>query len=123
MGLCVVVTRNSDLLAKPDVEVRRIVNELQTKCNVVAPPFLDPHPRAVSSFIDVKMQGSRHEGLTPCVNGKPYFNVTTSGLKLKRAKEVYKRAMRLYCDMESGIAFSPDYKGWPKPVKRMADYH
>uniref|UniRef100_A0A7S3P3U2 Uncharacterized protein n=1 Tax=Amphora coffeiformis TaxID=265554 RepID=A0A7S3P3U2_9STRA len=122
MGLCTVVTNNANLLYSPGEELRRIVDELQTKCNVVAPPIPVPDPKVVDDFIDVKMQGSRHKELTPCVEGVPYFNVTTSGLK-PSSKEVYRRAMKMYCDMESGIAFKPGYTGFAKPVKRRAEYH
>ena len=112
MGLCRVITKNSDLLFTPQTEIRRIVDELQTKCKVVPPPIAEADPAVVNEFIDVKMQGSRHAELTPCVDGKPYFNVTTTGLK-PTSRKFYKKAMELFCDMESGIAFLPNYTGWP----------
>jgi len=122
MGLCKVITKNSDLLQSPGEELRRIVHELQTKCHLVAPPITTPDHKVIDDFIDVEMQGSRHDQLTSCMNGKPHFNVTTSGLK-PTSQLVYRRAMKLYCDMESGIAFLPDYNGFPQPLKRHQEYH
>ena len=122
MGLCAVMTNNADLLESPIEELHRIVDELQTKCHLVAPPIPVPDPKLVDEFIDMKMQGSRHKHLTPCVDGKPHFNVTTPGLN-PTSKEIYRRAMKMYCDMESGIAFRPDYRGFPKPLKRRQEYH
>lgn len=111
-GLCTVVTKNVDLLSAPQQEVQRIVDELQSKCHVLPPPR--PHPEAseISRFIDVKLQSARHQELTPCVHGKPHYNVTTTGLR-PASEMVYRKAMRFFCDMESGVAFEPGYKSFP----------
>lgn len=114
MGLCRVVTKNSDLLHSPTTELRRVVDELSTKCHVTAPPILRPNPAVIEDFIDVKMQKAHHDS-TPCVDGKPFFNVTTTGLRPTSLK-LYRKAMALYCDMETGVAFEDDYDGWPETV-------
>lgn len=111
-GLCTIVTKNVDLLNSPHAEIQRIVDELHTKCNVMVPPNPNPHPRDISSFIEVKLQSSRHQELTPCVNGKPHWNVTTTGLR-PASEMVYRKAMKLFCDMESGVAFEPEYTDFP----------
>ena len=106
-GICLVSTNNDAILKNPIQEVSRIVHQLTTKCGVIPPPYPTPSKSVVDDFVDVNLQRSKREALPGC---QQTFNGTAAELKSVWELRRYKQAMRLYCDIESGLAFASDYK-------------
>lgn len=98
-GMCRVVTNNNDVLRNGPEELRRIVQELTTRCHVVAPPNPTPIGSMVESFVDANLQKRQPNHSLGCNNGTSWNNNT----------QILQRAMKLYCDMQSGVAFQSNY--------------
>ena len=123
--LCRVTTSNEAVLANPLEEVRRLANELTTRCGVPAPPKTLTQDD-VEKFIDPNLQHNKQER-----NAKEASQpiITTHGddcvvreyetsEKLdspagKRERSLYLAAMKIYCDFKSGAAYKGDYQ-WPE---------
>ncbi len=125
-GLCIVKTSNTKLLANPNEELQRISAELTTKCNVVAPPHKIKQEE-VEKFIDPTLQhhnaddkGQKevletHNGGTCVVYGFQSKHKNGSP-KFREERQLYLKAMRLFCDLETGKAFREDYE-WPEIIE------
>jgi len=119
--LCRITTSNEAILANPLVEVQRLSDELTSKCGVPAPPHkLDEE--VVSKFVDTSLLHSKkkygedlpvieehgdckiHELVTKTPPDSPQYQLE---------KNMYLKAMRLFCDLESGAAYQSDYQ-WPR---------
>ena len=105
-GLCTVVTSNRALQENPVEELERIRDDLHHLCGVPLPPHaLKRH--VVDEFIDPNLQQSRVRNetmLTTYDDGKcKVYNITATDAK---QLQVYQRAMKLYCDLESRLAFA-----------------
>eukprot|EP00537_Pseudo-nitzschia_pungens_P009087 CAMPEP_0172379810 /NCGR_PEP_ID=MMETSP1060-20121228/70120_1 /TAXON_ID=37318 /ORGANISM="Pseudo-nitzschia pungens, Strain cf. cingulata" /LENGTH=491 /DNA_ID=CAMNT_0013107555 /DNA_START=194 /DNA_END=1669 /DNA_ORIENTATION=+ len=137
-GLCVVRSSNDAILADPLNEVQRIADELTTKCGVPAPPrriaqeevekFVDPNLQHNSNSNNnnnnksnnkkkkqKKKQKNRvlatYNDGTCVVNN--YQSTKKKGTEAwDREHDLYRKAMKVYCDFRSGIAYEDDYV-WP----------
>jgi hypothetical protein len=124
-GLCRVVTSNEAVLANPRQEVVRIAQELTTRCGVPAPAkqvtdedvekFMDPTLQHHKKEKDAQQQArailATHG--TDCVvreyDSKDKADTPTG----QRERKLYLTAMKIYCDLESGLAYKEDY-AWPE---------
>jgi hypothetical protein len=120
-NLCRVFTSNEAVLQDPLTEVQRISNELTSKCNVPAPP--KPLTiEEVNKFVDTTLQHNTKkigEDLPIIEVHGADCNVhdlvtTTSKDDARYAveKKLYRIAMKLFCDMNSGVAYQENYE-WP----------
>lgn len=124
--LCRVYSSNDTIMTSPLAEVRRLANELSSKCGVPLPPN-ELSQEEVDKFVDPSLQHNTrskygqdlpvieshgdcaiHEFTTDSPPGTPAYEMQ---------QKLYLLAMRLYCDMESGIAYKDDYTGWPQLPK------
>jgi hypothetical protein len=97
--LCRVLSSNSAILASPLEESTRIVKELVQKCHVQRPPGQVTR-ELVDTFVDSSLQHhTKDEG-------------GCQDLKSSEKGDMYKMAMKVYCDLQSHEAYKPDYK-WP----------
>jgi len=121
-GLCIVKSSNDAILADPLHEVQRIADELTSKCNVPAAPNRVTQD-AVDKFIDPKLQHNKKkantakEVLKTYNDGKcevhSYISTEEKGSSAyKREHSLYDKAMKIYCDLQSGAAYEEDYV-WP----------
>lgn len=117
--LCRVYTSNDVILAKPLEEVQRLSNELTTKCGLPAAPnkitqedvdkFIDPNlqhnkKKAEEGDVIANYDGCEvREFKSSLVEGTPDF---------QREHDLYLKAMKIYCDLESGDAYKDGYE-WP----------
>ena len=122
--LCRVLSSNNAVLADPFNETKRIVDELTTKCNVPKPPkMIDT--KVVNSFVDTSLQHGRNQlkkkdalkrVLVTFGNDcevKEYDSSEIVGSQAQqREKDLYLKAMKVYCDFESGEAYKDTYQ-WP----------
>jgi hypothetical protein len=118
--LCKVYSSNEKMLANPRVEVQRISDELTHKCNVPSPPR-NLSQEDVDVFVDPKLQHEKKkkkkspgilEQHGDCIVPK-YDSMFEPGSPQQILEEnLYRKAMRIYCDLNSGIAYSKDY-AWP----------
>jgi hypothetical protein len=126
-GLCRVLTSNEAVLANPLDEVRRIANELTTKCGVPAPPrtlvqenvdlFMDPSLQHNKKARDTEQ---RNKALITKYGDDCEVREYESTVKRntpagKRERTLYLKAMKIYCDLESGAAYQEGYE-WPDLV-------
>lgn len=124
-GLCRVLSSNEAILADPLNEVQRISDELTSKCGVPSPPnrvtqeevdkFVDPTLQHNKKKREAEEAGQR-ELIAEYDGCKVYdYETDPNHLSPKRARELelYKEAMKIYCDFQSGKAYEPDYE-WPK---------
>lgn len=120
--LCVVRSSNNDVLKDPLNATKKISNELTTKCGVPAPPseitqdivdgFVDPTLQHNKNKLEKKNAGKK---VLKTFNGDCdvyEFNSKLLGSKKEKEKEIYLKAMKVYCDLESGDAYAEDYE-WP----------
>ena len=121
-GLCIVRTSNPAVIADPLAELQRISDELTSKCGVAAPP----HPvkqEEIDKFIDPNLQhydasNKEERKILQTYNNKSCVAYTFESKhkegtqKYKEEQLTYVKAMRIYCDLESGKAYEADYK-WP----------
>lgn len=122
-GLCRVLSSNEAVLKNPLKEVTRISEELTSKCGVPAPPsqidqetvdkFIDPdlqHNKKQREYEDAKKPVLiEHDGCK--VHDYDSFEPAESTV-YKREHDLYMKAMKIYCDLQSGKAYESDYK-WP----------
>jgi len=122
-GLCVVKSSNDAILADPLHEVQRISDELTDKCAVPPPPNRVTQ-EAIDKFIDPKLQHNKKKDNTgkeviktyndgKCVVYKYKSKEEKGSASYAREKSLYEKAMKVYCDLQSGIAHEEDYV-WPE---------
>lgn len=123
--LCRVLSSNDAILADPLNEVQRISDELTSKCGVPSPPNRVTQEE-VDKFVDPKLQHNKKKReeeekaferkiLAEYDGCKVYdYENDPNDLSPTRARELamYKKAMKVYCDFESGKAYEPGYE-WP----------
>jgi hypothetical protein len=123
-GLCRVLSSNDKILANPLVEVQRIADELTSKCHMPNGPSRINQSQ-VDKFIDPELQHNKkelqkkdtdvrileeHQGCKV----KDYLSDLLDGSQEKMMElNMYKTAMKIYCDLESGNAYLPNY-AWPE---------
>lgn len=123
VDLCRVLSSNNAILADPLNETKRIANELTTKCNVPSPPRM-LEQNVVDTFVDTSLQHGKNK-LKKTADDKQVLEkhgdcevkdfdssevIGSAAWKMER--EIYLKAMKLYCDFESGEAYKDDYQ-WP----------
>lgn len=119
--LCRVYSSNDAILADPLHEVKRLSAELTSKCGVPSPPEELTQDK-VEVFVDTSLQHNKkklnqsqtviaqygdckvYDIVTNTAEGTPEYDLE---------RTLYLLAMKLYCDMESGKAYSPDFSEWP----------
>lgn len=124
-GLCMVKSSNDAIIANPLREIQRIQNELTDTCGVPAPP--DNVSQAdVDKFIDPALQHNRKKRkeeeerktvLDTYNDGKcKVYDYESSEVENSPAwneeQLMYRKAMKVFCDFESGEAYKDDYS-WP----------
>lgn len=120
--LCRVYSSNDAVLADPLGEVQRLSSELTSKCGVPAPPDVLTEEK-VSLFVDTSLQHNKkkanqsetvvaehgdckvYDFVTDTAEGSPEYDLE---------RTLYLLAMKLFCDMESGAAYKPDFTEWPQ---------
>ena len=123
--LCRVYSSNEIILADPLREVQRLSEELTAKCGVPPPPY-KLTKAMVGKFIDTslvhhgakKMYGDGRAVIETHGEDCPVYELETKtkvGTELYELElSLYKAAMKLYCDMKSGVAYKDDYNEWPE---------
>jgi len=123
LNLCIVYSSNEKLLANPKDEVQRLSHELVHKCNVPAPPN-ELTQDAVDIFVDPKLQHEKkkkknEDGILDqygdCVVPKYESKFGLGSRKQLDEEKMYRIAMKIFCDLKSGAAYSADYE-WPALV-------
>jgi hypothetical protein len=113
------------ILENPLKEVQRIADELTSKCGVPAPPnrltqedvdkFIDPnleHNKKVRELEDEEMKIlEEHEG--GCVVHDFPSDFLENSPERKQELDMYKKAMKVFCDFKSGKAYEQGYE-WPE---------
>jgi hypothetical protein len=129
-GLCRVLTSNEAVLADPMTEVQRIANELTTKCGVPEPPreltqedvdkFVDPSLNTESEKSSDGKQAKTHYTVVhdygnDCVANDylAEFEEEAQPFEYTRERDLYLKAMQVYCDLRTGEAFNEGYE-WPE---------
>jgi len=122
-GLCLISTSYYNVMNDSLNEVRWIVTELQTKCNVEPSiPISSIKSALVDRFVD---HGLRHDFEKPKILEDRECELDDWGLRsYKEANLVDKNqhngifftAMKIYCDIENGKAFEKEYE-WPEVNK------
>jgi len=121
-GLCMVKSSNDAILANPLDEVQKIIDELTNKCGVPEPPHRMTQ-EAVDKFLDPKLQHNKKKANTGAEviqtynDGKcevhSYVSHEEEGTpSYKREYSLYMKAMKIYCDLQSGVAHDGGYP-WP----------
>ena len=118
---------NTAVLANPMAETNRIVKELTESCHIVRPDTTKISQTVVDAFVDPKLQANKkklEENKTGEVKiletrnrgtylVKDYLSTNKEGSDIFISeREIYLKAMKIYCDLESGEAFNMDYE-WP----------
>ena len=128
--LCRVLSSNNAVLKDPLNETKRIADELTKNCNVPPPPKMIDMA-VVNSFVDTSLQHGKNqlkkkdaEKRVLTKHGdcevKEYDSVETPGSDAQqREMDLYLKAMKLYCDFESGEAYREDYE-WPDASAQVA---
>jgi hypothetical protein len=122
--LCRVYSSNEAVLENPLTEVQRISDELTSRCGVPAPPheltqeqvdkFVDPNLQHNKK--DVERRNAQKEVIADQDGCKVYAfesEATTGSATYEREKDLYMKAMKVYCDLKSGKAYEEDYE-WPE---------
>jgi len=121
-GLCIVKSSNDAILADPLHEVQRIADDLTSKCNIPAPPNRITQ-EGINKFIDPKLQHNKknantgQEVIETYNDGKcvvhSYLSKEKEGTPAyMRERNLYLKAMKVYCDFQSGVAYEENYI-WP----------
>ncbi len=119
-NLCKVYSSNEKMLANPRVEVERISYELTHKCNV-PPPQRKLSQEDVDVFVDPKLQHEKKkkknlhgilEQHGDCVVPKYDSSHEQGSAEQVQEEKFYRKAMKIFCDLNSGAAYSEDYE-WP----------
>jgi len=122
-GLCIVKSSNDAILANPLNEVQRISDQLTSKCAVPPAPNRVTQ-EDIDKFIDPKLQHNKKkdntekEVIKTYNDGKcPVYSYKSKEKKgtasYEREKSLYDKAMKIYCDLQSGVAHEEDYV-WPE---------
>ena len=120
-SMCRVESSNEAILANPLQEARRISDELVRKCQMVSPPQYVTQD-GIGQFVNPALQHNKNDGVNETLevlmeyNGcvvHVYASNLTQALDKKRELELYKAAMKMYCDFQSGRAYKSDYE-WPR---------
>lgn len=124
-GLCMVRTTEPSIMASPLTELTRISNELTTKCGVAPPPKRITQAD-IDTFIDPKLLHHRHGSkvednreVLQSFNGGSCLahafdsNEESGTREFEAERQTYLMAMKVFCDLESGVAFEDHYE-WPK---------
>ena len=122
--LCRVFSSNNAVLEDPLKEAKRIADELTNKCNVPPPPKMIDS-KVVNSFVDTSLQHGKNQLKTKNAQNrsvlethgdcevKEYDSVEVPGSPAQeREMDLYLKAMKIYCDFESGEAYKDTYD-WP----------
>lgn len=124
-GLCMVKSSNTKIFSNPLEEVKRIQEELSHKCGVVDPPRIITQ-EDVDKFVDPNLQHENKRQVNQEDERKLLFNYNDGDCKVfdyvseledgdpakQREVQLYKWAMKIYCDLESGTAHEDGYE-WP----------
>jgi len=125
--LCRVHTSNTAVLADPMTETNRIVKELTERCHVVKPDTTKSSQTVVDGFVDPKLQANKKKLEENKAREVKILETRNKGTCLvkdyssrhkegsdnfKSERKLYLKAMKIYCDLESGEAYTIDYK-WP----------
>ncbi|GFH56377.1 hypothetical protein CTEN210_12853 [Chaetoceros tenuissimus] len=123
--MCRVTTSNNAILQDPFNEVLRISNELTSKCNVPPPPgqlsvetvdsFIDPtlqHNQAVRKLQEESLPKKQVIEVYNDCDIYEYPSWQTDAYWKQLEMDMYLKAMRIHCDLESGVAYNADYV-WP----------
>jgi hypothetical protein len=118
--LCRVLSSNDAVLADPMKEVQRISDELTRKCRVPAPPRTLSRDD-VEKFVDPGLQHNKKDKKdrfevmdygSGCVAREYDTEYTEGSDGYTRERGLYIKAMKMYCDFQSGKGFEADYE-WP----------
>jgi len=105
--LCRVVSSHHAIMASPDDELTRIYSQLKESCGVPIPQ--KANPAIVAEFIDKKLNHGKHKQ-DDCEN---YAKMEPPVEVWKPAgnaeMKIYRECLRVYCAMENGHAFKPDF--------------
>mmetsp|Transcript_3999 Transcript_3999/g.6263 ORF Transcript_3999/g.6263 Transcript_3999/m.6263 type:complete len:463 (+) Transcript_3999:513-1901(+) len=122
-SLCRVFTSNDMVLAKPLEETQRIADELTSKCHL-PPGTKHMTQEQIDVFIDPNLQHNKkqmkkekngkilQEIKKGCVIREYQSQYDEGSASYKRELALYKIAMEIYCDFESGDAYKDNYQ-WP----------
>jgi hypothetical protein len=119
-NLCRVHSSNEKMLANPRAEVERISDALTHKCNV-PPPLRKLSQEDVDVFVDPKLQHEKKkkknlhgilEQHGDCVVPKYESSHEQGSAEQVQEEKFYRKAMKIFCDLNSGTAYSEDYE-WP----------
>lgn len=122
-GLCRVVTSNEAVLENPLQEVRRLSNELFTRCGVPK-PARNLIQDDVDKFVSRDLQHNKkqndadkpvmHDFGAGCEAREYVSDYPVGSTNYERESSLYLKAMRIYCDFKSGSLYKagPDYE-WP----------
>lgn len=118
VDLCRVYSSNTAVLADPLNEVKKIAKDLETKCGVPPPPKMITQ-EIVDSFVDSSLQHHKkgEEKATLATYGdcvvKDFDSEEKEGSPGQNNEmDLYMKAMKLYCDFDSGDAYEDNYE-WP----------
>ena len=121
--LCRVLSSNDAILQDPVKEVQRISDELSSKCGVPSPPHRITQ-EDVHEFVDPELQhnkkkreeADKEKKVIEEHGGCKVFEYESDEKDGSPEKELemtlYKKAMKMYCDFQSGEAYKPGYE-WP----------
>ena len=104
-------------------EVKRISDELTSKCGVPQPPqqitmeivdsFVDPNLQHNKKQLEAtKAQKNVIESHGDCMIREFDSELPENDPRRKDELDMYLKAMRVYCDFQSGVAYDVNYK-WP----------
>lgn len=125
-NLCRISSSNDKLLARPFHEVSRMVSDLVKYCHVIQPPKRLTQ-QVVDSFVDGSLQHVQRKTIKErldegqkvfqrfsdnCVAFEYKTNLPEGSNEYLREKNMYLRAMKVFCDLENGHAFQDNYE-WP----------
>jgi len=126
-GLCRVISSNVKLLHDQETEVQRISDELTHNCHVLPPNQPKVQKEWVRNFMD---PGLQHEKKNVNKQNVQYQLLETyhdcdildydansqehdRNPTMQKERELYLKAMRIYCDLDSRKAFDKHYV-WPQ---------
>lgn len=127
-GLCMVKSSNDVVLTDTLNEVQRISNELTKKCGVPPPPKHISR-KEINKLVDPNLQHNkkkRAKGSMDVIesynDGKCVVNSYVSkhdqnSKAYESEYNMYRTAMKVYCDFESKTAYREDYS-WPKLLRQ-----
>lgn len=109
--MCRVYSSNDAVFSNPMTETERIVQEL-TECGVPKPPS-EITQSIVDSFIDPSLLHNKNNKAGDVTILERYGECDIPSFSGSPSDEdMYLHAMRIYCDLQSGVAYHVEYK-WP----------